>query len=186
MTVSSSIHATNESTPSAIRDASLRPRQIEGERTSLTHQVRVSLVDLLFPPLALLLELARLLTGDGNFDVEDSAMHNKVSSEGRGRINRQNGRGCERVGRTVSDLKPEYGRHHQCEDANSVWAVIRKSWRDGRTGTELAPLPVSTLINLACSTARSASSRFQKQTKPVPRDRPVALSMVILAYRRGP
>ena len=34
--------------------------------------------------------------------------------------------------------------------------------------------------------AASACSIFQKQTNPVPRDRPVALSMVILAYLNGP
>lgn len=37
-----------------------------------------------------------------------------------------------------------------------------------------------------CCTTRSASARFQKHAKPVPRERPVAPSMVIRAYRKGP
>lgn len=55
------------------------------------------------------------------------------------------------------------------------------------TGIELTPVPpTSAASKLASSIAFSASSFFQKQTNPVPRDRLVALSMVIRAYRRGP
>ncbi|OXG33436.1 small subunit ribosomal protein S12 [Cryptococcus neoformans Bt120] len=52
------------------------------------------------------------------------------------------------------------------------------------TGIELAPVSIATLC--ASSITSSACSFFQKQTNPVPLDRPVALSMVILAYRKGP
>lgn len=46
--------------------------------------------------------------------------------------------------------------------------------------------PVIWYTRAASASALSASSFFQKQAKPVPRDRPVARSIVILAYRRGP
>lgn len=61
------------------------------------------------------------------------------------------------------------------------------------TAVALAPVapavpyaPVSACTRSASSIAASACSVFQKHTKPVPRDRPVDLSMVIRAYRRGP
>ena len=52
------------------------------------------------------------------------------------------------------------------------------------TGIAFAPVSLETLS--ASSVALSASSVFQKQTNPVPLDRPVSLSIVNLAYRNGP
>jgi hypothetical protein len=56
-------------------------------------------------------------------------------------------------------------------------------WRVRRTCCE--PMVSARIISL-CSITLSATSLFQKQTKPVPRERSVPGSTVIRAYRRAP
>lgn len=150
--------------------------------TSFSHQVRVPLIDLLLPSIGLVLKLGSFLPGDGELDVEDSSVHDEVRGEGGGRVDGEDRRSSERVDGLVSDLEGE------TDEGRCQWRLSKFVEEQERrlTGTLLAPLPVSTFISRACSTARSASSFFQKQTNPVPRDRPVALSRVIRAYRRGP
>ena len=52
--------------------------------------------------------------------------------------------------------------------------------------TNSTPALVSERRRSLCWRTLSASDLFQKQANPVPRERPVALSTVIRAYRNGP
>jgi len=73
--------------------------------TSLSHEVRVPLVDLLLPSIRLILQLGSFLSGDSELDVEDSSVHDEVGGEGGGRIDGENRRSSEGVDGLVSDLE---------------------------------------------------------------------------------
>lgn len=101
--------------------------------------------------------------------------------------------------RTTSNVRPCRTRFcARVEDGSGVnsegnlngFAFGCKSFRKFQTEwialtASLLPVVSNRRISLF-STALSASSRFQKHTKPVPRERPVLESIVILAYRSGP
>lgn len=150
--------------------------------TSFSHEVRVPLVDFLLPPVVLILERASLLSRDGPVDVENSAVERHVGCERTARVGREDGIEREGVGRSVLDLQT---RRPTKRSESASTGCDKQNIK--LTGIELTPVPpTSAASRLASSIAFSASSFFQKQTNPVPRDRLVALSMVIRAYRRGP
>lgn len=65
-------------------------------------------------------------------------------------------------------------------------SVVARRELASYTTCELVRPVVSVRSSSLWATTLSASSTFQKHAKPVPRERPVATSIVIRAYRRGP
>src|SRR5579863_7474005 len=88
-------------------------------------------------------------------------------------------------------IRGQYGRHSEriLFELRTVSHQLNcgaRRLQHERTNVASESPVISARIILLCSITLSASARFQKQTKPVPRDRPVAGSTVIRAYRKGP